>query len=349
MRHNGLFYLLLVILTIFSVSCQKTIINNEIEQPQGIDGLSCTVGDAFESTQFGGKFPYSYSYSGTDNINTFQGSIIFIDKNDESKNYTFPISLQENKIYVDNLIPGTDYEYFVAIHNTKASVLSEKKHFTTLPRVKAPEGAVDLGLSVFWSINNLGGKSSEDSGDLYSWGDPKPFSSFAVSFSYKSDLWFGYKWSKDSGHSKGFSKYCSNGNEPDGLILLEAGDDPATSLLGGQWRSPSNEEVEELNEAIRLRKIDANYNAQEMVLVLTSTMNAFKGNSIQIREFQSKVLLKNNESYYSDVCSFWTRNLCEDNNEYAYAYQIDHFESSLDSKKVLRYEFLPIRPVYPVK
>lgn len=349
MKHVGYYNLMFVFLTLFSVSCKETILNNELEQPQSIEGLSCTVGEAFEITQFGAKFPFSYTYTGSDDINTFQGNIFFTDTKDESKKYSFPISLGESIIYVDNLIPGSEYEFVIAIHNTKASVSSEKKHFTTVSRMKAPEGAVDFGLSVFWATNNLESTSSEESGEFYSWGDPKPFSSFTASFSYASDLWFGYKWSKDSGHSKGFSKYSTGEMDSDNLVILEAADDPATSVLGSQWRSPSVEEVEELNEAIRLRKVDANYDSYDRVLTLTSTMNAFKGNSIQMRNYQSKVLLKGNESYYSTNCSFWTRNLDENQNEYAHAYEINAFENTFSGRSTRRFEFLPIRPVYPAK
>ena len=39
---------------------------------------------------------------------------------------------------------------------------------------KVPEGAVDLGLSVYWAECNLGAEKPEDYGDYFSWGETSP-------------------------------------------------------------------------------------------------------------------------------------------------------------------------------
>ena len=97
--------------------------------------------------------------------------------------------------------------------------------------------AVDLGLSVKWSAYNLGATRPEEFGPFFAWGETEY---------KKSYYWDTYKWCK--GEENTLTKYC--GNETygtvDGLSQLELEDDAAHVKLGGGWRIPTWEEMQEL-------------------------------------------------------------------------------------------------------
>lgn len=88
---------------------------------------------------------------------------------------------------------------------------------------------VDLGLSVKWALCNLGAAKPDEVGDYYAWGETESKDSY-----YKS----GYKYHDGTEYTKYY--------EDDGLTVLEACDDAATVKLGGDWRTPTYDEMEEL-------------------------------------------------------------------------------------------------------
>lgn len=104
---------------------------------------------------------------------------------------------------------------------------------------KVPEGAVDLGLSVYWAECNLGAEKPEDYGDYYAWGETEPKENYR---------WSTYKFGTSS--SGPFSKY--NTKESFGTVdnktVLDPEDDVAHVTLGGNWRMPTDEEWTELRE-----------------------------------------------------------------------------------------------------
>jgi hypothetical protein len=121
--------------------------------------------------------------------------------------------------------------------------------WTVLTAIPTPE-AVDLGLpsGVKWASFNLGATAPEDYGDYYAWGENNSGESFGAST---------YRWASEEAYSLGgykVTKYCpsnkatlwgGSGN-PDGKSLLDEEDDAAHSLLGGNWRTPTIIEWEEL-------------------------------------------------------------------------------------------------------
>ena len=116
----------------------------------------------------------------------------------------------------------------------------------------APEGAVDLGLSVYWATCNLGASTPEGFGDFYCWGEIVP--------NKEKCSWLEYKWAvyKDEEYYTlpYVTKYCHKDQpdawggegEPDGLMVLLPEDDAATVVLGGKWRMPTPDEFSELCE-----------------------------------------------------------------------------------------------------
>ena len=97
--------------------------------------------------------------------------------------------------------------------------------------------AVDMGLSVRWCTCNLGATKPEEPGGYYAWGET----------STKTD----YDWSTYTlcnGANNSLKKYCTMsyyGNVDDKLVL-EAADDAAVHIMGGDWRMPTQEEFDEL-------------------------------------------------------------------------------------------------------
>lgn len=98
-----------------------------------------------------------------------------------------------------------------------------------------PKGAVDLGLSVMWASCNLGASSPEEFGNYYAWGEIEPKQDYSVNT---------YKWY--SGETILKYNYNSFYGVIDNKSLLDQTDDVAHCLLGGKWRMPTKNEIEEL-------------------------------------------------------------------------------------------------------
>lgn len=97
--------------------------------------------------------------------------------------------------------------------------------------------AVDLGLSVKWSSNNLGAHTPFEFGAFYSWGETEPKKEYS---------WSSYKWS--SGSSTNVTKYNTDSSfgTKDDKTILDPEDDAAHVVFGGNWRMPTDEEWAEL-------------------------------------------------------------------------------------------------------
>ena len=100
-----------------------------------------------------------------------------------------------------------------------------------------PEGAVDLGLSVFWRDCNVGATNPEGFGFLYAWGETKPKTEYS---------WENYKWCKGTYTSLTKYNYNSSYGVVDNKTVLDPEDDIAFVLLGSGWRMPTERELTEL-------------------------------------------------------------------------------------------------------
>lgn len=92
---------------------------------------------------------------------------------------------------------------------------------------------IDLGLSsgILWATCNIGASSPSEIGDFFAWGEKEPKDTYG---------WETYKLCRGSYNS--IFKY----NEADGKNVLDSQDDVAKSRLGGEWRIPTKEDMEEL-------------------------------------------------------------------------------------------------------
>ncbi len=101
---------------------------------------------------------------------------------------------------------------------------------------------VDLGLpsGLLWASCNVGATASEEAGNYFSWGEIEQDSNFN---------WGAYQWSGTSYSS--MTKYCNNAEFgldgfTDNKVVLDAEDDAAHALMGGDWRMPTKAEFDEL-------------------------------------------------------------------------------------------------------
>ena len=95
---------------------------------------------------------------------------------------------------------------------------------------------VDLGLESgnMWADGNLGSKDPSDPGNFYAWGETKPKDHYS---------WDNYIWCK--GTEDTIFKYC----DKDGASSYKDynyEDDPIRAAWGGEWRTPTEEDWEEL-------------------------------------------------------------------------------------------------------
>ena len=151
----------------------------------------------------------------------------------------------------------------VAIACSKRDVPDNQGKYGVDGITPLPE-AVDLGLSVKWASFNLGASKEHECGDYYAWGETEAYDN---SLGLRS--WTNYFWC--SGSAKRLTKYCTKatywsveGKEPDDITTLLPSDDVAHIKLGGKWRMPT---AEEINELLALRE-DSNYNWQQWATIV---------------------------------------------------------------------------------
>ena len=90
---------------------------------------------------------------------------------------------------------------------------------------------IDLGLSVYWAMTNVGANFPEQYGDYFAWGETEPKDNYD---------WSTYKWC--DGTKSSITKY----NATDGLTTLLPEDDAAYVNWGREWRMPTEDELTEL-------------------------------------------------------------------------------------------------------
>lgn len=151
-----------------------------------------------------------------------------------------------------------------------------------------PDGAVDLGLSVYWARSNLSSSglraNPEDYGDYYAWGETEPYYSSQNPITWK-DGKTGYNWASYSlcnGSSSTLTKYNNNNSygTVDNKTVLELVDDAAHAKLGGNWRMPTDEEWAELRNNCTWTWTN-DYNGTGVAgSIVTSNVDGYKDKSI---------------------------------------------------------------------
>ena len=140
------------------------------------------------------------------------------------------------------------------------------------------DGAIDLGLSVFWGTSNLNVSglcaNAQDYGQYYAWGEIEPKSDYS---------WSTYKWC--NGSYKTLTKY--NTSSSYGTVDNKAEfkdynyeDDAARKKLGSKWRIPTDAEWTELMNNCTWTWT-SNYNGTGVAgRIVTSNKTGYKDKSI---------------------------------------------------------------------
>ena len=101
---------------------------------------------------------------------------------------------------------------------------------------------VDLGLpsGLKWAKCNVGAEKETDYGDYFMWGSTEPNTADECT-------WVSYKYC--DGPYDTLTKYNTSslyGENPDNITILESVDDAASQIMGGDWRMPTKDEIQEL-------------------------------------------------------------------------------------------------------
>jgi len=190
---------------------------------------------------------------------------------------------------------------------------------------------VDLGLSVKWATVNLGTSSPEGIGDYFAWGETEPKTTYN---------WSTYKWC--NGSSSTLTKYntSSSYGTVDNKTLLETEDDAAAVLLGGNWRMPTQQEFNELNNSNNCTWTWTTQNGVKGYKV-TSKKTGFTDKSIFLPAggYQNESTLNSASSYGY----FWTSTLYSDSPSHAWGSYLN--SSGHGGTTSNRYMGYSIRPV----
>ena len=127
---------------------------------------------------------------------------------------------------------------------------------------------VDLGLpsGLKWAKCNIGAKTETDYGYYFQWGDIEDKSNSDYS-------WESYKycnWSYDT--LTKYNTFPLFGEKPDDTTKLDSEDDAAKAHMGGDWRMPTQTEVQELLENTENEWVED-----------------FSGSGVNGRKFSSKI------------------------------------------------------------
>ena len=249
----------------------------------------------------------------------------------ENMRYTFSLS---------SLTYDVTYVCTIAVYDKKGNLVRQSVEM--LVTVKAPEVTVnrgnapdyveniDLGLpsGTMWANVNMGAVNPEDYGLMYAWGETVGWYSLDTnndgqandgqaneehSFTLENYRWYQLD-------SERFVKYCTTSvyGAVDGKSVLEAADDVATAMWGGDWRMPTLDDVKELinNTTSENTVVNGIYGRR-----FTSKIN---GQSIFMpaagyrKELEIKDQKGQNVSGY-----FWTSTLRVSNSNYAYIMSFD--------------------------
>lgn len=221
--------------------------------------------------------------------------------------------------YLNDLTHGTKYYVRAFAKNANDTSYGRELCFTTEEHTYHMDHEyIDLGLSVYWAIENLGDSLPAKSGDYYAWGETKT----------KTD----YSWSTyQYGSSSSLTKY----NDVDNKTQLDSLDDAAHVNWGGDWRMPTSKELAELyNKCDWTReaqgyRVTSRENGKSIFLAMGGCMSG-------------TLIFKPGEQAY-----YWTSTLSGDPSSVHVLY-FDNNGYTTDKSSPRSYGCF-IRPVYPKK
>lgn len=160
--------------------------------------------------------------------------------NDSKLSFTQDIGLGGWWTSLRNLQEGTTYYIRAYAINGYGIAYGEEVAITTATRLfENGFEYVDLGLSVKWATCNVGATIPEENGNYFAWGETEPKAEYT---------WANYLWC--NGTETTLSKYCTDSQygSVDNKTTLDLADDAAYVNMGGNWRMPTDDEINELGE-----------------------------------------------------------------------------------------------------
>ena len=214
---------------------------------------------------------------------------------------------------------------------------------------------VDLGLrsggnKILFATCNVGASSPEEYGDYFAWGETsKRYTSISgssvVGGSFESS---NCPYHTGNNESTGWSKYIPTGKESytvsgtaDNKLTLEAGDDVASVLWGGNWRMPVNSDLEYLSGSNVTYTWTNDYNGTGVHGYIITGQGSFSSTSLFLPAAGNCV--------DTDLCDagdcgyYWSRSMNSNIPSHAWGF---YFEDSILSKgNDGRYLGQSVRPV----
>lgn len=122
--------------------------------------------------------------------------------------------------------------FFFGIHESSGALY----FIPTSMKKVVPEGCVDLGLSVFWSNHNVGAGDWGFIGGYYAWGEVEEKDYYGDNYKFYTN------------GQPPFKKYNTSleYGPIDNKTRLDLEDDVAHRMYGGEWRMPTEKEIQEL-------------------------------------------------------------------------------------------------------
>ena len=183
-----------------------------------------------------------------------------------------------------------------------------------------PEGAVDLGLSVYWATNNVGASKPSDSGEYYGWGETETKS--PQNNEYFDESHYTYK---------------------DNPKVLPADHDVASVKWKENWRMPTAEEIQELLDNCTF--FQTMVGTGPLLYEATSKVPGYTNKSISFPAAGYYSGYNKNLYHYDEVAWVWSSSLDES------LYTSFAFHLALNSSTAFfklsnrRFYGLPVRPV----
>lgn len=169
---------------------------------------------------------------------------------------------------------------------------SEKNISQPLPDPANGHAYVDLGLrdgdgnKVLFATMNVGASAPQEYGDYFAWGETsKRYTSISGSSVVGGSFeWANCPYHTGSASNTGWSKYIPTGKESYGVVdnklTLEAGDDVASVLWGGNWRMPDKSDLEYLISSNVTYTWTNDYNGTGVAGLIVTGKDAFSSASL---------------------------------------------------------------------
>lgn len=105
---------------------------------------------------------------------------------------------------------------------------------------------VDLGTGVKWATMNLGASSPEDYGDYFAWAETTGYKPGTRDFDFETYKWISTSGGEDDGWLMKYTFVQENPLGTDKKASLDLEDDAAHVNWGGNWRMPTDKELNKL-------------------------------------------------------------------------------------------------------